>query len=120
MRNQDFIVIKGLQVETFVGINAREQIVKQPVIINVKISVNNKAALSNDINDAINYSIVCDTVTNFVTCGKFLLLENMAEQIANLLLENFSIQYVKIEIDKPNALNKAIAGAIVQRVQLIK
>lgn len=119
MKNQDFIVINNLQVETFVGINAHEQIERQPVIINIKMAVNNAAALSNDINDAINYKVVYDKVTNFVIYGKFLLLENMAEQIANLLFENFSIQYVKIEINKPNALNKAIAGTIVERVRQI-
>lgn len=120
MRNQDFIVINNLQVETFVGINASEQSDRQPVIINIKMAVNNKAALSNDIMDAINYKDVYDKVTNFVIYGRFQLLENMAEQIAHLLLENFLIHYVKIEINKPNALNKAIAGTIVERVRQVK
>ncbi len=117
MRNQDFIVIKKLKLETYIGIHAKEQSVKQPVIMNIKMAVSNRAALSNDINDAINYKVVHDEVTNFVVNGRFLLLENMAEQIANLLLKNFSINYVKIHIDKPKALSKAIAGAIVERVR---
>jgi len=117
MNNQDIIFIKRLKIETYLGIYDWEQIKKQPIVLNIKIGLNNKAMTTNNINDTINYKDVYEKIIAFVETGKIHLIETLAEQVASLILENFSTNYVKIQITKPKALKNAIAGITIVRIK---
>jgi dihydroneopterin aldolase len=116
MKKQDIIFIKKLKIETYLGIDDWEQTTKQPIMLNIKIGMNNKAAKTNNINDTINYREVYEKIVVFVGRGKFQLIENLAEQLANLVLESFPATiYVRVQVTKPQALKDALAGVIVER-----
>ena len=120
MNNQDTIFIKKLKIQAFLGIHSWEQTTKQPIILDIKIGIGNKAAHTNKIIDAVNYQEVYDKVVNFVENNKFQLIENFAEHITNLILENFpTVTYVKLKVTKPYALMEALAGITIKRTRNI-
>jgi 7,8-dihydroneopterin aldolase/epimerase/oxygenase len=104
----DKIFIHALKTEAIIGIFDWERQVKQTVIVDVEISADiAKAALSDSIDDTLNYKRVAKRVLAFVEASEFHLVETLAERIAMLLLEEFGIEWVRISLSKPGAIRSS-------------
>ena len=101
----DKIFIHALKTETIVGIFDWERQVKQTVIMDIEFSADiAKAALSDSIDDTLNYKRVAKRVLAFVDESRFHLVETLAERIAMLILEEFGVGWVSITLSKPGAI----------------
>jgi 7,8-dihydroneopterin aldolase/epimerase/oxygenase len=104
----DKIFIHALKTEAIVGIFDWERQVKQAVVIDCEFSADiAKAALSDSIDDTLNYKRVAKRVLAFVEGSQFHLVETLAEHIAMLLLEEFGVAWVRISLSKPGALRRS-------------
>jgi 7,8-dihydroneopterin aldolase/epimerase/oxygenase len=101
----DKIFIHALKTETIVGIFDWERQVKQTVVMDIEFSADiAKAALSDSIDDTLNYKRVAKRVLAFVDESSFHLVETLAERIALLILEEFGVGWVSITLSKPGAI----------------
>jgi dihydroneopterin aldolase len=101
----DKIFIHALKTETIVGIFDWERQVKQTVVMDIEFSADiAKAALSDSIDDTLNYKGVAKRVLAFVDESSFHLVETLAENIAMLILEEFGVSWVSITLSKPGAI----------------
>ena len=104
----DKIFIHALKTETIVGIFDWERQVKQTVLIDLEFSADiRKAALSDAIDDTLNYKRVAKRVLAFVESSSFHLVETLAEHIAMLVLGEFGVDWVGISLSKPGAIRSA-------------
>jgi 7,8-dihydroneopterin aldolase/epimerase/oxygenase len=113
----DKIFIHALKTEAIIGIFDWERQVKQTVIIDLEISADvRKAALSDSIEDTLNYKRVAKRVLGFVEGSQFHLVETLAEHIAMLLLEDFGLAWVRISLSKPGAIRSSRdVGVLLER-----
>jgi dihydroneopterin aldolase len=101
----DKIFIHALKTETIVGIFDWERQVRQTVILDIEFSADiRKAALSDSIDDTLNYKQVAKRVVAFVEASSFHLVETLAERVATLILEEFGVAWVRIVLSKPGAI----------------
>jgi dihydroneopterin aldolase len=101
----DKIFIHALKTETIVGIFDWERQVKQTVVLDIEFSADiRKAALTDSIDDALNYKRVAKRVLAFVEESSFHLVESLAEHVAMLILEEFAVTWVRISLSKPGAV----------------
>ena len=104
----DKIFIHALKTEAIIGIFDWERQVKHTVLVDIEISADiRKAALSDAIEDTLNYKRVAKRVLSFVEGSKFHLVETLAEHIAMLILEDFGIEWVRIALSKPGAIRSS-------------
>jgi 7,8-dihydroneopterin aldolase/epimerase/oxygenase len=104
----DTIFVHALKTEAIIGIFDWERQVKQTVIVDVEISADiRKAALSDSIEDTLNYKRVAKRVLAFVEESSFHLVETLAEHIAMLILEDFGSSWVRISLSKPGAVRSS-------------
>ena len=104
----DKIFIHALKAEAIIGIFDWERQVRQTVIVDIEFSADIvKAALTDSIEDTLNYKRVAKRVLAFVEGSQFHLVETLAENIAMLLLEEFGIAWVKIVLSKPGAVRSS-------------
>ena len=104
----DKIFIHALKTETIVGIFDWERHVKQTVVMDIEFSADiRKAALSDSIDDTLNYKGVAKRVLAFVEESSFHLVETLAEHIAMLILEEFGVSWVSIALSKPGAIRSS-------------
>ncbi len=113
----DKIFIHALKTEAIVGIFDWERQVKQTVLIDIEFSADiRKAALSDSIEDTLNYKGVAKRVLTFVEASSFHLVEALAEHVAMLILEEYRVPWVRISLSKPGALrNSRDVGVILER-----
>jgi dihydroneopterin aldolase len=104
----DKIFIHALKTEAIVGIFDWERQVRQTVLIDIEFSADiRKAALSDSIDDTLNYKGVAKRVLAFVEETSFHLVETLAEHIAMLILEEFGVAWVSIALSKPGAIRSS-------------
>lgn len=109
----DKVFIHGLNVSCIVGIFEHERISPQQVCIDIDMLWDNKrAASTEDITFALDYKTVSEAVEHLVVERQFLLVETMAEEIANLLKNDFSVAGSRIRVSKPEAINQIDAVGV--------
>lgn len=113
----DTVFIDGLEIETIIGIYDWEREVKQRVRIDLQMAWDNKpAAQSESIEKALNYKAVCDRLIDFISASEFLLVETMAENIADILMTEFSVPWLQLKLAKPTAIPQASGvGVMIER-----
>lgn len=104
----DIVFINDLKIETIIGIFDWEREVKQVVNLDIEMAHNiGKAAETDDIQYALNYKAVAKRLISFVESSEFLLIESMAEQIAQIIQNEFNVPWLKLSVSKPGALRGA-------------
>ena len=113
----DIVYIRQLKIETVIGIFDWERKIKQTVCLDLDMAVDiAKAAAGEDIDSTISYKTVSDRLLEYIGKSEFLLVETMAQEVANLVREEFSISWVRLRVGKPDAIAQASdVGVLIER-----
>ncbi len=101
----DIVYIRDLHIETIIGIYDWEREVKQTVSLDLEMAHDiRKAAETDDIQYALNYKSIAKRLISFIEGSEFLLVERMAEEVANIVRKEFSVHWLKLGVSKPGGL----------------
>ncbi len=113
----DIVFIHDLQIETVIGIYDWERKIRQTVSLDIEMATDiGKAAVSDNIDDALSYKTVAKRVIEFVEASEYELVEALAEKICAIILDEFAVPWVKLTLHKPGAVrgSKSV-GVIIER-----
>lgn len=115
----DKVFIEQLEVITTIGVYDWEQEIKQKLVLDLEMAHDNKpAGMSDDVADALDYSQVSQAVIDHIENGRFLLVERVAEEVAEIIMSRFSVPWIRIRLTKPGAVAQAKGvGVIIERGQ---
>jgi len=113
----DIVYISDLRIETIIGIYGWEREIRQVISIDLKMATDNrKAAATESIEDALNYKAVAKRLIQFVEESEFQLVETLAERIAEIILEEFAVDWLRLKLGKPGAVTGSKeVGVIIER-----
>jgi dihydroneopterin aldolase len=113
----DIIFIHDLRIETIIGIYDWERQIKQIVGIDLDMGTDIRKAAANDaINDTLNYKAVAKRLIQFVGDSHFMLVETLGERIAETVLTEFQVPWLRLTLSKPGAVRGARdVGIIIER-----
>ena len=102
----DTLLIQGLSVHTHIGVYAWEQKIKQQLLIDLTIpsDFNN---CKDELSHTLDYDALCKKVTLFVESKSFQLIEYVANSVAELIKNEFSVDNVTVTVAKPHAVKNA-------------
>ncbi|MDR9388850.1 MAG: dihydroneopterin aldolase [Wenzhouxiangella sp.] len=115
----DIVFVSDLDIETVIGIFDWEREIKQTVRLNIEMNADvAKAALTDHIDDTLDYKAVSKRLIGFVESAEFGLVETLAERCAEIILNEFPVQWVRLKLDKPGAVRGSRSvGIIIERGQ---
>ncbi len=109
----DVVFVKGLKVEAVIGVFDWERAINQTILIDIALETDiSKAALSDDVKDALSYKEVCDDVSAWCKEIKAQLLEHLAGELVDRLFSNYDCQKITISVAKPTAIKEADAVGV--------
>ncbi len=113
----DIIFLGGLQIETIIGIYDWERETKQTVILDIEMAYDiQKAAETDDIEHTLDYKAVSKRIIAFVEASNYFLVERLTVEIADIILNEFKVPWVKVSLNKKGAIRGASdVGIIVER-----
>jgi len=113
----DIVYIRALKIETVIGIFDWEREIKQSVCLDLDMAVDiSNAAAGEDIDSTVSYKTVSDRLLEYIAKSEFLLVETMAEEVARIVREEFSVSWVRLRVGKPGAIAQAEdVGVLIER-----
>ncbi|MGK2913445.1 MAG: dihydroneopterin aldolase [Porticoccaceae bacterium] len=113
----DIVYIRDLRIDTIIGIYDWEREVRQTISIDLEMAADiRKAAVTDDIQYALNYKAVAKRLIAFVEGCQPLLVERLAEEIAAIVINEFKVPWLRLRLSKPGALRGAQdVGILIER-----
>lgn len=114
---RDKLFIRGLRLDTEIGVYEWEKNVKQPISLDIEVNTNaTKPAESDELEDALDYQTITDRVTEYINSKHFHLVETVAEQVADLLRKEFKVNWAKVQVSKLSAIKTVDSvGVVIER-----
>lgn len=113
----DLVYIRELEVETIIGIYDWEREIRQRINLDLDMGTDiRQAANTEDVDNTLNYKTVSDRLIEFIEQSEFQLVETMAEQIAEIVMTEFGVKWLRLRLGKPGAVPQAKdVGVIIER-----
>jgi 7,8-dihydroneopterin aldolase/epimerase/oxygenase len=112
----DYVSIRGLSVPAVIGVRDWERGVEQTLVFSADLAADvRKAAGTDDLADALDYSAVAQTISSVVRDGRFRLIETAAERVAERLLADYPVTWLRLEVLKPIAGGGYAAAVTIER-----
>jgi dihydroneopterin aldolase len=113
----DVIFLSGLTVDCIVGIWDWERRVKQKVVLDLEMGADiRRAAASDSIEDTLDYKRVAKRLLGFVGESQYQLVETLAERVAELVVTEFDVPWVRVRLNKQGAIRGARdVGILIER-----
>ena len=101
----DKIFLHGIKCDCVIGVWAWEKQIRQTLVLDIDMATDiTAAAKSDDLKDALNYNKVAERVIEFAEASQFELLEVLVERIAEIIMKEFNVPWVRIRLDKGPAV----------------
>jgi dihydroneopterin aldolase len=115
----DIVFIRGLRIDTVIGIYDWEKAIRQTVVLDLEMAANVAAAAGTDrIDDTLDYKAVSKRLKQFVSESRFELVETLAERCAAIVLDEFGVPWLRLTLNKTGAVTDADGvGVIIERGQ---
>lgn len=113
----DRVYIEGLRVDTVIGVYDWERDIRQEVVLDLEMAADASfAAASDGIDDALDYAAISARLLTFIRESEFQLIETLAERVAQLLLTEFAVSWLRLKLAKPGAVAEADSvGVVIER-----
>jgi len=113
----DQIFLTGLTTDCIIGIWDWERRVKQKVVVDLEMAADiRKAAASDAIEDTLDYKKVSKRLLQFMSESQFQLVETLTERIAQIVVTEFGVPWVRVRLNKQGAIRGSRdVGILIER-----
>ncbi len=113
---KDRLEIRRLELECSIGVYDWERAVPQQLLVDLDVPLNvSRAASSDNLADTLDYTALVDCVRRVAGARHYNLLETLAELMAQTLLKEFSLRWVRVALDKPAATPAKSTRIVIER-----
>jgi FolB domain-containing protein len=115
----DKVFIKDLRVQGILGIHDWERVTPREIIINVTLYTDTRRAVrTDDITDCVDYSAMSKKIRAHAESAARMTVEALANDLAELCLQEPKVRKVVVRVDKPGAVpDAASVGVEVERAR---
>ena len=115
----DKIFIKDLRAHGIIGVYPHERETPQEILINVTVYVDTqRAAQTDDIADCVDYDALAKKVKAHAESAARLTVEALANDLAEICLQEKGVEKVIVRVEKPGAIPSAQSvGVEVERAR---
>ncbi len=116
-RSVRHVFIRDLILDSFIGVYDHEKAKPQKIQVNVDLSViENSTDLNDDINNVVCYERIALAIETIVKSGHIHLVETLAENIAEMNLQDPRVHCVRVRVEKLEAIkNTTSVGIEIER-----
>jgi dihydroneopterin aldolase len=115
----DQVFLRQLVLPACIGVLAHEKVAPQDIVLDIALEIDiRKAALSDNLNDTLDYAQLAQQLATHCLHRHVELVETLAEQLAIICLQDKRVQRATLTLGKPHALaNAASVGVHITREQ---
>ncbi|HRD65845.1 MAG TPA: dihydroneopterin aldolase [Candidatus Competibacter sp.] len=113
----DIIFVRELRIQTLIGVYPRERETRQTLLLDLELGADIRPAAATDrLDDTLDYQTVARRIDEFAAASAFQLVETLGERIAELLLREFGVPWLRLTVRKPGAVpGTREVGIVIER-----
>ena len=112
MKNEDCILLEGIQIPAALGVTAAERRVRRPVRLDIEVYRDLRDAGATDsIYKTLHYKRIFEIVEEIAANQQHKLVEALAERIADGILTRFEAEWVRVTVRKPTPISGVLQYA---------
>lgn len=113
----DIVFIRDLRIETVIGVYDWEREIRQTVSLDLEMGTDiRQAAISDHIQDTLDYKAVAKRLIQFIGDSEFQLVETLAQRCADIILNEFNVPWLRLRLSKPGAVTGSQdVGVLIER-----
>ncbi|HEX7045422.1 MAG TPA: dihydroneopterin aldolase [Burkholderiales bacterium] len=113
----DIVYIRNLRIDCIIGVFEWERRVRQTVALDLDLATDvARAAATDRLADTVDYKAIAKRLIEYVGQSQFQLVETLAERVADIVLHEFGVRWVRVRINKKGALRQATdVGVVIER-----
>lgn len=101
----DRIYLRDLRTEAIIGIYAWERKIKQTISLDIDLPADaRRAARTDRIEDTLDYKSIAKRMLAFIDASHYELVETLAEELTQVILGEFGVEWVELSVSKPGAI----------------
>ena len=118
----DKVFIKDLRVQGILGIHDWERVTPREILINITLYTDTRrAGRPDDISECVNYSTMAKKIRAHTESAARFTVEALANDLAELCLQDPKVRKVLVRVDKPGAVPEAASvGVEIERARRAK
>ncbi|WP_439579595.1 dihydroneopterin aldolase [Elioraea sp.] len=118
------VFVRGLALDALIGVHRHERAARQPVRIGIDLAVEDDGARPmsrapvgrDELARVVDYERVAAAARAIVAEGHVMLVETLAERIAEACLSDHRVRIARVTVEKPGALSDANSvGVTIER-----
>ncbi len=115
----DIVFIRDLEVKTVIGVFDWERKIRQRLVFNIELGTDfSAAAKTDDLVDTLDYKAISHAIEDMAEASSYQLVEALVDAVAQMVMNNFSVKWLSITLDKPGAVSCARSvGVKIERGQ---
>jgi dihydroneopterin aldolase len=106
------VFVRDLMIDSEIGVHGHERGQAQPVRLNVDLLVDEDGPLSDRLEQVVCYEAVVTSIRSIVSKGHIVLVETLAEQIAQSCLADGRVAVARIRVEKLTAIPEAASAGV--------
>lgn len=104
----DIVYVRDLRLNANIGIYEWEKRIQQQIRIDLEMGWDNTIPAASDrIEDTLNYKNAAQRVMQLVEAQHYDLVERLAEDIAQTLMLEMNVPWIRVTVGKPYAVKKS-------------
>ena len=113
----DIIFLREVRLDARIGIYKREKTITQTVELDLDMALpDDRVFKSGKVADTIDYAVVVERIRAALVEQHYGLVENLAERVAQIILDDFRSPWVRVSIAKIGAQPSARrVGVVIER-----
>ena len=113
----DTIFVRDLSLDAVIGVFGWERQVRQRISIDLEMATDiTHAAKSDSLADTLDYKAISNRIRTLVAETQPQLVETLIELIAQTIMQEFDVPWLRITISKPGAVRgSAAVGVTIER-----
>ena len=109
----DKVFIRDLRVRGILGIHDWERVTPREIVINVTFFTDTRqAGRSDELADCVDYSAMAKKIRAHAESAARMTVEALANDLANLCLQDPKVQKVLVRVEKPGAVPEAASVGV--------
>lgn len=119
LMSRDLVYVRNLRIDCVIGAFEWERRIRQTVAIDLDLAADAARAASTDrLADTVDYKAITKRLVDVVGKSEFRLVETLAERVAQVVLQEFTVAWVRVRVNKKGALRHAgDVGVVIERGQ---